>query len=241
MYDVVGTLGVKQAWGDAKLSGAIHQISSIGSGTGIVCVHAPSGLPGSCPTTRETGWAGLAGVTFMLPQFGSKDQLILETSYADGAIAYTGIFGGAAASPNSFERVGQTVGGLLRSDADAHAVNNGNGSFRLEKEKVWALIGQFTHYWNPNLRSNLIASGYWLTPGTTAQNTILTQGGMGKAQVFEAGVNVIWGSRKTAEIGIELDYKKLRQDLPGGGSVLPAGIDKDPSGWAIQTVFNKSW
>jgi hypothetical protein len=242
-YDVVGTISSKQAWGDFKVSGALHQISAIASGAPITC-NFP-GVPvgnGSCQTQRGLGWAALAGITINLPAWGDKDALTLETTYSDGAIAYSGVFGGATASPNAFERTGQWVGGLLRTDADAHAVNNNDGTFRLEKEKVWGIIGQLTHYWNPNLRSNLIASGYWLTPGTTAQNSLLTAGGMGKGRVFDAAVNIIWGNRKTAEIGVELMYKKINQDLPGPSALLlPPGIDKDPSGWGIQTVFNKNW
>jgi hypothetical protein len=244
-YDLVGTISSKQAWGDFKISGALHQISSIANGTpaaSLPCVYPGIGTvnSGSCPTARATGWAALAGITINLPAWGDKDALTLETTYADGALAYTGVGGGATASPNSFERTGQWVGGLLRNDGDAHAINNGNGTYRLETEKAWGVIAQLTHYWNPNLRSNLIGSGYWLTPGTTAQNTPLALGGQGKGRVFDAALNIIWGNRKTAEIGVEVMYKKINQDVPAG-SFIPAGIDVNPSGWGIQTVFNKNW
>jgi hypothetical protein len=239
MYDVVGSLSSKQAWGDFKVSALAHQISTIATANPAASFPLCSATT-SCPTAITTGWAALAGITFLLPQMGDKDQFVLEATFADGAIAAAGIFGGADATPNSFERAGQWSGGLLRTDADAHAVNNGDGSYRLEKERATSVLAQLRHFWTPTLRSNLTLANSWLTPGTTAQNTDVRFGGMGKGRVFDAELNLIWGSRKTAELGVAVMYKKVNQDLPGP-TVLPAGIDKDPSVWGFQTLFNKVW
>ncbi len=244
MYDVVASLSTEQTWGGAKISGAAHQNSVIATGSnGIDCQYDPApAVAGSCPVVINTGWAALAGVTIKLPALGEKDQLLLETSYADGAIAYAGIGGGGDSRPWSFERNGQWSGGLLRRDFDAHAINNGDGSFRLENEKAHSVLGQLRHYWNPNLRSNLTVANSWIRPGDITRATLLTNGGLGNAEVFDAALNLIWGSSKKGfgEIGVEVLYKKVRQDLPGA-STLPLGIEQNPSVWSIATAISRTF
>lgn len=249
MYDVVASLSTEQSWGSAKISGAAHEISTIATtssggllGTNCSKFNGVAGNSGSCATERTTGWAALAGVTFLLPSLGAGDQITLEASHGNGAIAYAGINGGADSTASTFERAGQWSGGLVRdSDADAYAVNNGNGTYRLEKSKATSFLAELRHYWNPLLRSNLTFSHFRITPPAVVRNSTLANGGIGKASVNEGALNLIWGkSRQTAEIGVEVLYKKVHQDLPGG-STLPAGIKKDPSVWAVATVISRNW
>ena len=126
-------------------------------------------------------------------------------------------------------------------------VGNANArDFHCEKEKATSIVGQFRHYWNPLLRSNFMAGYTWLNPGNTQRNTALTGGGLGKAKVLDLAANLIWGqNRKTAEIGVEVLYKKVRQDLPTNGGVpipLPVvGFDQNPSTWALVGFIQRNW
>jgi len=250
MYDVVASLSTEQSWGSAKISGAAHEVSTIATtssgglvGTNCSLFAGVGTSSGSCVTERTTGWAALAGVTFLLPSLGAGDQITLEASHGNGAIAYAGVNGGGTANPGSFERTGQWTGGLVRDgDADVFAVNNGNGTYSLQKTKATSFIGELRHYWNPLLRSNLIVSHTRITPPAVARNSTLSDGGIGKGNVTDVGVNLIWGkSRQTAEIGVEVVYKKVKQNLPLGQPALAAGIDKDPSAWGVNAVISRTW
>jgi hypothetical protein len=244
MYDVVATLSTEQSWGSAKISGAIHQISTIvgHSSPAFDCTYDPAGTPGSCPSERDTGWAALAGVTFNLPQLGAGDQFTIEGTYADGAIAYAGVNGGGDAFPGAWERNGQWTGGMIRDgDADAFAINNGDGTYSLEKEVAYSLVGQLRHYWTPMLRSNFAIGKTWLRPPDEAKVTDFSAGGVGDADVLDVAANLIWGKkRQTAEIGVEVMYKKVDQDLPGT-TVLPAGIEQNPDAWGVDVQIRRDW
>jgi hypothetical protein len=254
MWDVVATLSTDQSWGSAKLSGAIHQIQTIAHLAAVTA--APecafvTASGGSCPTVNDTGWAALLGVTLKLPSLGGGDQLLLQVSHGNGAVAYAGVNGGSDSRPSSFERNGQWSGGLLRrGDNDAFCFGNAAGTaYSCEKEKATGIVGQYRHYWNPMLRSNLSAGYTILTPGNVQKNTALTDGGLGNAKVLDLAANLIWGqNRKTAEIGVEVLYKKVKQDLPtpGGVVVVPApiltgGIDQNPSTWGVVGFIQRNW
>ena len=151
----------------------------------------------------------LAGVTFNLPMLGPKDQLLLEATYSDGAVAYSGINGGADNNTTSFERNGQYMSGLQRNDPDTYAFFYGN-TWDFETTKVWTVAGQLRHYWSPLWRSNVMAS----YRSISVPDRAFAATGIGDATAWDIAANLIWGqSRKTAEIGIEAVYKSVSQTL----------------------------
>jgi hypothetical protein len=230
LYDIVASISTEQSWGNAKLSGAIHWTHT----------NADINGDGAADTNEVgTGWAILAGTTFNLPTLGPKDQLLLEATYSDGAVAYSGINGGADCNTTSFERCGQYLEGLQRNDPDAYAVNSG-GTWDFETTKVWTVAAQLKHYWAPLWRSNLMGSYRHIS--VPDAGFALT--GIGDATAWDVGANLIWGqARKTAEIGIEAVYKSVSQDV--GPSVATAaaatGVDTDPSGWAVSAFISRAW
>jgi Porin subfamily len=250
-FDVVGTLSTKQGWGSAKISAAAHNLSIISGPTGSTISCLIPGAPGvttgkgSCPTKSAWGWGVLGGITFKLPQWGPKDQILFEASYGDGALNYAGVNTDADNHPYSFQRAGQWSGGLLRQDYDANIYDNGSGGLTIDKEKATSLVGQLRHYWTPMLRSNLTAAETWLRPGSLTKQTTLTNGGRGNAHVFDIAGNLIWGEKaKTAEIGVEVLYKKVNQDLPAGQTAavdLPFGIDQNPSQWGVVGYIGRDY
>jgi opacity protein-like surface antigen len=250
-FDVVGTLSTKQGWGSAKISAAAHNLSIISGPTGSTISCLIPGAPGvtnakgSCPTKSAWGYAVLGGITFKLPQWGPKDQILFEASHGDGAIVYAGVVSKTDYRPYAFARHGEWSGGLLRQDYDANIYDNGSGGLTIDKEKATSLIGQLRHYWTPMLRSNLTAAEVWLRPGSLTKQTTLTNGGRGNAHVFDIAGNLIWGEKaKTAEIGVEVLYKKVNQDLPAGQTAavdLPAGIAQNPSQWGVDVQIRRDY
>jgi hypothetical protein len=234
LYDVIGTISTEQSWGNAKLSGALHFTQTNAD------LKGPGGTDGT-PDTNEinTGWAVLAGITFNLPMLGPKDQLLLEATYSDGAVAFSGINGGADNNTTSFERNGQFMSGLQRNDPDTYAFFSGN-TWDFETTKVWTVAGQLRHYWSPLWRSNVMAS----YRSISVPDRAFAATGIGDATAWDVAANLIWGqSRKTAEIGIEAVYKSVSQDL--SQNVINAAnaqhLDTDPSGWAVSMFIQRAW
>jgi hypothetical protein len=234
LYDVIGTISTEQAWGNAKLSGAAHFTQTNADLFGSI---------GGVQDSNEinTGWAVLGGVTFNLPWLGPKDQLLLEATYSDGAVAFSGINGGADNDTTSFERAGQFLSGLQRNDPDTYAFLNANGtSWDFETTKVWTVAGQLRHYWAPLWRSNVMAS----YRNISVPNRAFQVTGIGDATAWDVAANLIWGqSRKTAEIGIEAVYKSVSQDLSQNviDQSRAAKLDTDPSGWAVSMFIQRAW
>jgi hypothetical protein len=234
LYDIIASVSTEQSWGNAKLAGAIHW------------THSNADLNGNgAPDTNEigTGWAVLAGVTFNLPTLGPKDQLLLEATYSSGAVAYSGINGGADNNTTSFERGGQYLEGLQRNDVDVYAVDDGSGGWDFERTKVWTIAGQLRHYWSPLWRTNVMASYRNISVPTAG--FLFT--GIGDATAWDVAANLIWGqSRKTAEIGIEAVYKSVSQDVSHGPGSIAAqsrdrNLDTNPSGWAVSAFIQRAW
>jgi hypothetical protein len=235
LYDVIASISTEQAWGNAKLSGAIH-FTQTNANLNL------DGFGDGAQDSRETdtGWAVLAGVTFLLPSLGPKDQLLLEATYSSGAVAYSGINGGADNNTTSFERGGQYLEGLQRNDVDTYAFDNGAGGWEFEQTKVWTIAGQIRHYWSPLWRTNVMAS----YRNISVPNRAFLVSGIGDATAWDVAANLIWGqSRKTAEIGIEAVYKSVSQDVGPGtaADALARGVDTNPSGWAVSAFISRAW
>jgi hypothetical protein len=246
-WDVVGALNWEQDWGNIAVRGALHQISLIATGGSALFTPACPAGPLVCvaekPTLTSSGFALLAGVTFKLPSLGSKDQIVFQFIYGDGALDYVGFsqtaITGAQGDTQSW------VGGLMRDDHDAIAISNGDGTFRIEKEKAWSGTAQYRHYWAPDLRSNIMVNYAEVTPGAVTQNTDWSLGGLGKANRTGIGANIIWGTSKTSELSLEAMYVQSRQTLAGTNgaapSALPAGISANNDNWHFHFAWESKW
>jgi hypothetical protein len=246
-WDVVGALNWEQDWGNIALKGALHQISLIATGGAAAFTPlCPGGaVPLACVVEKNTltsaGYALLAGVTFKLPSLGSKDQILFQFIYGNGATDYVGFsqtqITGAQGDTQSW------LGGLMRDDHDAIAISNGDGTFRIEKETAWSAAAQLRHYWAPELRSNFMVNYAEVTPGTVTQNTDWTLGGLGKANRTAIGANIIWGnSGKNSELSLEVMYVQGRQTLAGvAPTALPPGISANNDNWNFHFAWEKKW
>jgi hypothetical protein len=234
LYDIVGTLSTEQSWGSAKIAGLVHfghtfaDINGNGAGD---------------KNEQHVGWAVMGGVTFLLPMLGPKDQLLLQAQYCDGAIGACGVNAGSAVTPSAFERAGQFLDGLQRRwDVDAVIRNDGPNSWDFASTKVWSVEGQLRHYWTPMLRSNLMASYVSIDVPMGPANPRGV--GVGDGHTWDVAANLIWGqNRRTAEIGVEVVYKQLNQDVSNATKVTAnaLGVDTSPSGWAVVGFIQRAW
>ena len=85
MPDIVANLRVDQAWGDAQVSGVLHQVMT---STQTV---APIGqIPGA---TEKWGYGFLGGLNFKIPQTGAGDNFQIQGVWAKGCTACTNATG----------------------------------------------------------------------------------------------------------------------------------------------------
>ena len=103
--DIVGALHVKQGWGEAQVSGVIHNVNVTASGDGTNYDPAVAGAicgPGAtvlCDgTENKVGWAVDAGVKVNLTTgvgmgnfWGAGDDLVFSGAYSQSAIIYSGM------------------------------------------------------------------------------------------------------------------------------------------------------
>ncbi|MFG1400582.1 porin [Xanthobacter sediminis] len=90
--DIVGHLNYTGEWGQAQISGALHQVRAVD-------------LYNTLAGTQDTwGYALQAGLMFNLPMLGEGDTLYLQSAYVDGAVSYLGLVDptGEYAPPDAF-------------------------------------------------------------------------------------------------------------------------------------------
>lgn len=186
--DIVGNLRVEQGWGEAKLSGAGHQIR-----TG---------------DREDWGFAVQGGVLVNLPMLGEDDFVYASGAYTDGALSYaisgqdTGI--GGVFNPQS----GVPQADFIRK----------SGSDNIKTTQAWNVNGGFVHHFNPNWRVGFAGSyvdvdydGKLL--GKLGHNNFKKFNPDWTAGQFSG--QLVWTPVKNLDIGAEVDYTNFF-DAPQG-------------------------
>lgn len=188
MPDFIANIRVQQAWGDAQISGAVHQVKS------AFALNEDN---------VDYGYAVLGGLNFKLPQIGAKDSFQIEGVYSKGAVAFTGLNSSSYSKVTNLAYV--TSGNAPILDTfDAYRVS----STELELVKAWSLNTQFRHFWTPNLRST-IGYGYLKFDAGSQANTV---GAFPDGRLHQAVANLIWSPVKNLDIGTEVYWSDLKTD-----------------------------
>ena len=147
--DIVGALHVKQGWGEAQISGVIHNVNVNASGAdgnfdGAVA-GASCGIPGAMVVCNgqetKVGWALDAGVKLNLQPWGfggPGDTAVLSGAYSKSAIWYSGIGDGM------WSEVGQTTGNgqpMWAADAFFNPITN-----QWSSPTAWSVLGIVEHH-----------------------------------------------------------------------------------------------
>jgi hypothetical protein len=204
MPEIVANIRVDQSWGSAQLSGAVHQLRA----------DTPNFLNAN---ETDYGFAIGAGVTINLDALAKGDQFIIQGSYTDGAIEYTGV----SASNQTGGRTGlgliRGLNGAVVDLADAYVAWDGS----IETVEAWTIRADFRHFWTPSLRSTVFG-GYTsvdvpavcgnaaCTPGA-----YITNGGTNYSasardfNIWQVGLNTTWSPVRNLDIGVEVLYTNL--------------------------------
>ena len=248
MPDIVANLRVDQPWGSAQLSGAIHRVGVGEYGTANLV-----GLPVNTLYNKSDslGFAVQGGVKFNLPMLAPGDNLWLQATYAKGAVGYANgnnlaFVNGVYTSTNygvGIARVSSGNGWNMVTDGDCVFTYAGT----CDKSTAFAILGSFTHYWTPSVKSWLNATYYQVKYSDNSTNPIPTALAAGQT-AFLAGVTnyrefdlvagLGWNPVRGFEIGAEVTWMHGIVSRPVGlatdATLLAAGL---PAFKASENLF----
>ncbi|MDH7794618.1 MULTISPECIES: porin [unclassified Beijerinckia] len=231
---LVGNVRVDQSWGTVMVSGVVMQNNATFGNPALAVV----GNAG--PSLNRTGWGVSGNVRINLPMLAQGDHIMATVAYGVGTLDYiTGI--GANAN---FLNTGSWLGGYLRVDRNLtlYCVNAACTVGGSEQTKAFNVTGMFTHYWTPSLRSVFVVAYTQITPGSVTQNTSWANGGLSKANLWQAAGQLVWSPVRNFDIGVELSYARLQQSLPLS---VPVGLgtlaNVNPSNWTGRVRVERSF
>jgi len=189
---------IDQAWGAFQLMGAYADVSAANVGTNAVAAQNYDKSKGV--------YAIGAGAKINLPMLAKGDALYLTAAYSNGMSEYTTNWTSFKSSAYA-----RDVNGYTMNHPSLVAETTG-----LQTVKSWAVAGLFEHYWAPQYRSVLFAS-YGKLSAPTAAKARAWNGttGIGDATAWNIGTNFAWLPTKDFEIGVEVIYARVNQDVRG--------------------------
>ena len=241
MPDIVANLRVDQPWGSAQLSAALHRV-----GTGMYAATAGAAGTGIAAgallnKSDSLGFAVQGGVKFNLPMLAPGDNLWLQATYAKGAAGYTNgnnlaFVNGVYSSTNygvGIARVSSGNGWNMTTESDCVWTYNGG----CDKSTSFAVVGSFTHYWTPTIKSWLNAAYYSVRYSDASTNPVLGAIVLGAGN-FTAGVTnykefdlvagLGWNPIRGFEIGTEFTWMHGAVSRPVGlmndAALVAAGL-----------------
>jgi hypothetical protein len=234
--DIVGALHVKQGWGEAQISGVVHNVNvTAGFDSSIAGV----GLCGPLSDTicdggehNHVGWAIDAGVKINLQgwggMFGAGDDLIVTGVYSQSAVWYSGLLDGM------WGEAGQTNGNgqpMFLADSFFNPVSN-----QWSTPRAWSVSALLEHHWTPTIYTDFegsIGGVEWSNMGGGCNvglpGCLIGQAAQGpfspKALSWIAGVDLGWNPVTNLNFDLELMYQGTTQQAPSGfiGTVYNTG------------------
>jgi Porin subfamily len=232
--DIVGALHVKQGWGEAQLSGVIHDVNvssnAITSGA-IAPDHCGVGsiILVACNTQHnQVGWGIDAGVKVNLPSFGAGDDFLVTGSYTQSATWYSGLPDMMWGENGQVNGNGQP---MYLADAFFNPLTN-----QWSKPTAWSVSALVEHHFTPQFYldlegsygqinwSNMGGGCYILGFGCGIAQGI--QGPLSKhARTWLVGADLGWNPVNNLNFDLELMYQGVTQDKPSGflGTVYNTG------------------
>ena len=240
MPDFVVNLRVDQAWGDAQLSGAVHQLKTALVGAGVA-----SNIPGLVLTPGlpfapvKYGYAALAGINFKLPALGAGDSFQIEGAWAKGAEDYTGVSANPYSNNSS---LGYRKGGIGPVIDLFDSFIDGTGQ---HLTKAWSVNAELRHFWTPMIRSS-IAYGYNKinTPlQSQVASTLAASAGVGgttgnfpDGKIQQVTANLIWSPVPKLDLGVEALWFRMSTDC-GGSATCATDLTRGKSTDSFGGIF----
>jgi hypothetical protein len=256
--DVVANLRVDQAWGNAQVMGALHEVNAPYYGA---TVSETNGHP-----SDAWGWAVGAGLHVNVPMLGVADYVEGEVNYANGASKYTD----NGMNTNMLWSSGASGSYGINSDCVYGGTAGTNGTSCL-LTTAWSAAVAWEHFWSPQWHESFSGSYGAMSYGSNANAILCSEegaaqgGGVGTAATAVAGCNNNWsywtaGSRlqwdvtKSFYIGVEALYMHFNTATSATGlvptvsalaapSTCGAGIcaDQNQSDWSFTLRMHKDF
>src|SRR3984957_1400234 len=224
--DIVGALHVKQGWGEAQVSGVIHNVNvkDYGFDDTATCGLTGAALCGA--SESKVGWGVDAGVKFNLTGWGffqAGDDVLFTGSYTQNAVWYSGLADAMNGENGQVNGNGQP---MILADAYFNPLTNSWSTPR-----AWSVSGLLEHHWTPTFYTDLEASIGGLNwsnmNGSICGLTTCTGTGVlsPHAITYLLGADIGWNPVTNLNFDLELMYQHVNQDRPTAliGTVLNTG------------------
>jgi hypothetical protein len=201
--DLVGNLRVEGGWGNAQLSGIVHQIFT-------------NGVTNGAGASTKYGFGVQGGVRINLPMIGAGSFVYGQVAYAEGVLSALGF--GAASYNNG------AIGAV-----DAVLVGNGIANVgSLKLSKGWSATAGLNVAFAPTLQGAVFGS-YANVDHTNFTRTavaplVLSRTSAVDFQEYRVGANLRWTPIRGLLIGAEVIYSNVRHDRVGITSFKGTGI-----------------
>ncbi len=248
--DFVGALHVKQGWGEAQVSGVIHNVNVYDNAYNGAPFDVPGAIgTGGCGLTsldacnaqhNQIGWGVDAGVKINLPSFGAGDDALLTGAYTQSAVWYSGLPDMMWGENGQVNGNGQP---MFMQDAFFNPVTNS-----WSKPTAWSVSALIEHHFTPQFYLDLegsVGQLKWSNQGggcsliglagcTTA--SFATGAISPSATTWLIGADLGWNPVTNLNFDLELMYQSTNQSAPAGflGTVYNAGQTNEffvPGDW----------
>jgi hypothetical protein len=223
--DIVGQLHLKQGWGEAQVSGVIHNVNVrdydyYGADTcGI------TGLAVCGAQQGRIGWGVDAGVKINLPSFGAGDDAILTGSFTRNAVWYSGLPDAMNGAPEN----GQVNGNgqaMFLADSYFNPLTNSWST-----PTAWSVSTLIEHHWTTAFYTDFegsIGGIDWSGQnGSYCAGVVCTGTGVISPHTFTwlVGADLGWNPVTNLNFDLELMYQGVYQDRPSAfiGTVFNDG------------------
>ena len=226
--DIVGALHVKQGWGEAQVSGVIHNVNVKDYNFDDTISCGITGLALCGAQESKVGWGIDAGVKFNLTGWmgnfwGAGDDIILTGVYTQNAVWYSGLADAMNGENGQVNGNGQP---MILADSYFNPLTNSWSTPR-----AWSVSGLLEHHWTPTFYTDLEASigglnwsnmngsfcGFTSCVGTGVLSP--------HAITYLIGADIGWNPVTNLNFDLELMYQHVNQDRPTAlvGTVLNTG------------------
>jgi hypothetical protein len=190
-----------QGWGNIALMGAMARPDFANNTTSTVAANVFD--------KSASVWAVGTGVTINLPMLARGSALYLTANYANGMTEYTTRF-------TSFNRSDYSRGPGFSMNHPSIVLSQdaATGADRIATVKSWNVAAMLQHFWSPEYRSVAFVSYGSLDAPANAKAAAWTgTSAFGDATVMSVGKQFAWLPVRDFEIGVEVMYSRVSQDV----------------------------
>jgi Porin subfamily len=246
--DIVGALHVKQGWGEAQVSGVIHNVNvkdynfNGDVGCGLLGLATP--IETACNASEQkVGWGIDAGVKYNLNWWGAGDSILVTGSYTQNAVWYSGLPDGMWGENGQVNGNGQP---MYLADAFFNPLTNSWSTPR-----AWSVTAIFEHHFTPQFYVDLEGSVGGIEWSIMGGGCNVLGFGCGIAQFGSGalsphstswiiGADLGWNPVTNLNFDLELMYQDTTQERPSGfigtvfnnGEFIPGAWQGNSNGFA---------